>query len=341
MTEFKDIPLKLLDNNPWQVRKEINHDEGLVESIKNDPLHVRNPPMVRPWNGRYQIVSGHRRVAAARKAGMTSVWCKIEKLTDLDMQKEVLVENLHREDLTTNEQFNALEQLRKTLGLEKNFQSELHRLTGLSPSWITDLYDTYGDILPKLNISRAKSSDKSEAKLPEPTVSVIRATRGLSDSDRVKLIEKAQEKRWDSRDVSDVKKAVDQLSPEVRKVILDKKSHIPAEAIKELPTIKDADVQQQVLGRIESQSLNEEAAVRTIQRVAEGTQPQPITMKNEAREVMEDFEKTLLHIKGWGYNQYMIIGDAQWNQVENIFTQISLYLQSLKNKQFLKVMPDR
>ena len=92
---FENHPSKVQDN------KEM---ESLAESIKSHG--VVSPIIVRPLENttdEYEIISGHRRVMASRKAGITEVPALIVSL-DRDAAAIVLVDsNLHREHILPSE----------------------------------------------------------------------------------------------------------------------------------------------------------------------------------------------------------------------------------------------
>jgi len=95
--------LRPFENHPYKVQdnKEM---EALAESIK---VHgVVSPVIVRPLENttdEYEIISGHRRVMASRKAGITEVPALIVSL-DRDAAAIVLVDsNLHREHILPSE----------------------------------------------------------------------------------------------------------------------------------------------------------------------------------------------------------------------------------------------
>ena len=98
----KNISIEKLhpfENHPYKVQdnKEM---ESLAESIKSHG--VVSPIIVRPLENttdEYEIISGHRRVMASRKAGITEVPALIVSL-DRDAAAIVLVDsNLHREHI--------------------------------------------------------------------------------------------------------------------------------------------------------------------------------------------------------------------------------------------------
>lgn len=92
---FENHPYKVQDNEEM---------ESLAESIKQHG--ILSPIIVRPLENttdEYEIISGHRRVMASRKAGITEVPALIVPL-DRDAATIVLVDsNLHREHILPSE----------------------------------------------------------------------------------------------------------------------------------------------------------------------------------------------------------------------------------------------
>ena len=92
-----------IENHPYKVQDNEEMD-ALAESIK---VHgVVSPIIVRPLENttdEYEIISGHRRVMASRKAGITEIPALIVSL-DRDAAAIVLVDsNLHREHILPSE----------------------------------------------------------------------------------------------------------------------------------------------------------------------------------------------------------------------------------------------
>lgn len=102
----KNISIEKLhpfENHPYKVQDNEEMD-ALAESIK---MHgVVSPIIVRPLENttdEYEIISGHRRVMASRKAGITEIPALIVSL-DRDAAAIVLVDsNLHREHILPSE----------------------------------------------------------------------------------------------------------------------------------------------------------------------------------------------------------------------------------------------
>ena len=95
--------LHAFENHPYKVQDN-EEMEALAESIKAHG--VVSPIIVRPLENttdEYEIISGHRRVMASRKAGITEVPALVVSL-DRDAAAIVLVDsNLHREHILPSE----------------------------------------------------------------------------------------------------------------------------------------------------------------------------------------------------------------------------------------------
>lgn len=108
-TQVENIPIELIDgfpNHPYSVRDDEAMDL-LVESITENG--VLNPPLVRSMdNGRYQMVSGHRRMHACILAGIDAIDCKVLHNIDDDKATILMVDsNFQREQLLPSEKAKA------------------------------------------------------------------------------------------------------------------------------------------------------------------------------------------------------------------------------------------
>ena len=92
---FKDHPYKVQDNEEM---------DALVESIRENG--IMSPLIVRPLENsenEYEVVSGHRRLHAAQKAGITEVPALIYALDHDAAAIAVVDSNLHREHILPSE----------------------------------------------------------------------------------------------------------------------------------------------------------------------------------------------------------------------------------------------
>ena len=121
--------------NPDQPRKtfEPNAMRELAASINR--YGILQPLSVRRRGGSYELVSGERRLRAAKLVGLKEVPCVI---LDVDSQESsilALVENLQRKDLDFIEEAEGLQRLVKQHGYK---QEEVARLVGLSQSAVSN-----------------------------------------------------------------------------------------------------------------------------------------------------------------------------------------------------------
>ena len=138
--EVKDMPtveiaIAEIDRNPNQPRKTFT-DESLKEMASSIAAYgVLQPLLVRDRGDYYEIVAGERRYQAARAAGLDEVPVIIRDVSDDDVFKLALIENLQRSDLSPLEEANGYRQLIREKGLT---QEELARILSKSRSTITN-----------------------------------------------------------------------------------------------------------------------------------------------------------------------------------------------------------
>lgn len=102
--------------NPKQPRKAFGEDalQELAESIKRDG--VQEPVIVRKAGEAYELVTGERRVRACIMADCATVPAICREVSDEDMLRLGLIENIHREDLNAIELARGYEALIEELG---------------------------------------------------------------------------------------------------------------------------------------------------------------------------------------------------------------------------------
>jgi ParB family chromosome partitioning protein len=99
-----EIPMRMIDMNPFQPRTNFDEEtlEELAASIRS--IGVIQPITVRETEGgRYQLITGERRLRAARIAGLEAIPAFVRKANDQGMLEMSLVENIQREDLNAIE----------------------------------------------------------------------------------------------------------------------------------------------------------------------------------------------------------------------------------------------
>ena len=101
MQKLDVTKLKEFQNHPYKVKHD-DEMEMLIESIKEHG--ILSPIIVRPLeNDEYEIISGHRRLFASKRAGLTEVPALVVEM-DRDNAAIALVDsNLHRDNISPSE----------------------------------------------------------------------------------------------------------------------------------------------------------------------------------------------------------------------------------------------
>jgi len=139
-----------IDENPFQPRRDFDEQElsSLAESLKEHDM--LQPVLVRRSGGRYQLISGERRLRAAIKAGWTTVPARVREADDRMVAELAIVENLQRQDLNPIEKALSFkryldehrctqEELAGRLKLDRSTIANLVRLLELPPAVLDSL----------------------------------------------------------------------------------------------------------------------------------------------------------------------------------------------------------
>jgi len=278
--EYKIVGIDRLAPNPYQPRQRFD-EESLREL--GDSLKSRGeiqPIIVREHAKGFQIIAGERRWRAAKLAGLKQIPVLVKDTAETDVLLESVIENLHREDLTSVERENAVFELWKTRKWKT--YAELGKSLGKSSSWVTD------------NVEAAAMRRKE--KIPASiSTAVIRTAAGLEkEEDRRKLIEKVEKEEFpaDHRKLREYVRVLKKAPEPVKRAVFKPKSRITptvAEEILKLPEKKQVEAVRQV----ESLRLDEEEAARHIEAMKVEVPLPPPEELEKVRERYEDLQKEI------------------------------------------------
>jgi len=98
------LPIENIETNPKQPRRDFD-EQGLQELAHSIQLHdIIQPVTVSKLHGnKYRLISGERRLRAAKIAGLKDIPAYIRQANDQDLLELALLENLQREDLNAME----------------------------------------------------------------------------------------------------------------------------------------------------------------------------------------------------------------------------------------------
>lgn len=194
-----NISLALIVPSPHPIRSSWDDDKmnELAQSLREQGLI--QPIKVRPVNGVYEIVYGHRRVEAARRAGFTEIDATIEEVDDTGTMIQALIENVQREDMAPLDTARALKALKEMTGWS-NMDIERRGIM---------LNSRVSEYLSLLNqpdaIKKLLSSDESSI-----TPRHIRETSSFIADESVKLaiLQKADEEQLSAAQTRQIAEAV-------------------------------------------------------------------------------------------------------------------------------------
>lgn len=111
-SKLQMIPTDKLNPHPDNPRKVIGDVSELAESIKANGIlqNLTVVPNNDNWDD-FTVIIGHRRLAAAKQAGLTELPCAVVEMTEKEQLSTMLTENMQRSDLTVYEQAKGFQML--------------------------------------------------------------------------------------------------------------------------------------------------------------------------------------------------------------------------------------
>ncbi len=131
-----EIPVSKIQTNPYQPRTQFDEQalNELAQSIKE--LGIIQPVTVKKEDdGKFTVISGERRLRAAKIAGLETIPAYVRLANDREMLEMALVENLQREDLDPIEIAISFQRMIDELGLT---QEEMSERVGKKRSTVTN-----------------------------------------------------------------------------------------------------------------------------------------------------------------------------------------------------------
>ncbi|MCJ7581039.1 MAG: ParB/RepB/Spo0J family partition protein [Candidatus Aminicenantes bacterium] len=128
------ITIEKIDPNPRQPRNQLGDLTDLMASIKEKG--VLEPILVRPIDGKYEIIAGERRFRASKKAGLKEIPCIEMDVKESEAMEISLIENVQRKDLDAFEEADGLRALAEIYGFS---HQQVADKIGKSRSTITEI----------------------------------------------------------------------------------------------------------------------------------------------------------------------------------------------------------
>lgn len=120
-----ELPILDIERSPYQPRRDFKDEElsELAESLKNSGL-VHPPTVRKNSKGKYELISGERRLRAALLAGWKKIRVTLIEADDLTAAAMTTTENINREDLNPIEEADSYKTLQDTFSLTQQEVAE-------------------------------------------------------------------------------------------------------------------------------------------------------------------------------------------------------------------------
>lgn len=204
------IAIEKLHPHPDNPRKVLGDIDELAESIKASGIlqNLTVVPMNDDWT-EFTVIIGHRRLAAAKQAGLTELPCAVVEMTEKEQLSTMLTENMQRSDLTVYEEAKGC-QLLLDLG---DTVAEVAEKTGFSES----------KIRRRVKLCELDEDAFKESQIRQPTLQDYDRLNQIKDIDvRNELLKSIGTNNFDNRLYSAVRKQKDdEERAELEKICLD------------------------------------------------------------------------------------------------------------------------
>lgn len=133
--EFKEISVDLIDDPEKPLRTDLTPAsvEDLVISIKQ--VGIIEPLVVKPVNGRYEVIAGHRRLLASKIAKLPIVPCYVRQANRDQTEMLKIHENLYRSEIKPADE---AEHFNHLIQKQKMTPTQIAKLISKSESYVSD-----------------------------------------------------------------------------------------------------------------------------------------------------------------------------------------------------------
>ena len=244
---MREISLDLISPSPNPIRKTWDEDKmdelaqsikehGVIVAIKVRPIGAGvtfDPDTGEVWRGHevhYEVVYGHRRVEAARLAGLDEVPAIVEAVEDTDTLIQALIENVQREDMEPVDLGKALKRMMDLTGANTMDIERSGLMSHTNVSYHISLLDETKEVQGMISkheggnrVTHKKS--RSGATIPSLSVTHVRSAReaGIKEpKEREMVLRKAANNELTYRETRAVADAyVKASTPEKKQAVLE------------------------------------------------------------------------------------------------------------------------
>ena len=185
---LKELPIGNVLPNPYQPRTHVDEDSLVELTASIEASGLLQPIIVRPRNGKFELIAGERRWRAIQRLGWAKIPAVVKDVDDQTLLTLALIENLQRTDLNPIDIAAGYQRLGDEFKLA---QAEIARLVGRNRSTIANL-------LRLLKLPAEVKTLVQEGKLSEGHARAVAAV--TDEAEAVRLANQAVEHGWSVRE---------------------------------------------------------------------------------------------------------------------------------------------
>jgi ParB family transcriptional regulator, chromosome partitioning protein len=186
---LRELPVASVSPNPFQPRSQIDEADLLELTASIEASGLLQPVVVRPKNGKYELIAGERRWRAVQRLGWPKIPAVVKDADDQTLLTMALVENLQRDDLTPIDEAAGYQRLVDEFELA---QAEIARLVGRDRSTVANL----------LRLLKLPDEVKQLIQAGKLSEGHARALLAMNDeAQQASLAREAAEQGWSVREV--------------------------------------------------------------------------------------------------------------------------------------------
>ncbi|VUT24975.1 MAG: Nucleoid occlusion protein [Candidatus Methanolliviera sp. GoM_oil] len=288
--EMKMIRVDAVSPNPLQPREAFDRERLKELANTIDEMGVLQPILVRPKEGRYEIIAGERRWKASQIAGKKEIPALIKDVPDGEVMIESLIENVHREDLKPVEQakailevFEAASVSNPRLEINDNLPNNVlrtwdklrghrHKDTPLTEEEeiIDKTVKKIGlghrpvyEALSILKLPKSIQIEATEKGTGKRQLARISAIKDKEDQERV--FRRVADEKLSEEATSKLVKVVKKASEPVKKAVLEEKSKITPEIAEKIITVKKEEDQEKIIKKVKKEDLTIEGTEKLVE----------------------------------------------------------------------------
>jgi len=266
---MKLAEVELIKIRPSSFRQRAAFDQEKIKELADSiaAMGPIEPIVIRPFDGKFEIVVGERRVLAHEMLKLKTIPAIIRELSDIEAMEMGLEENVHRENLTSIERENAIFTVwEKGRQIDPSFPDGKPRYNSVSDFakhvGMSELY--------LRGILKVKGIRDAEGYGKEVSSADIRESAPLPKEERRVILEKKVRGEILASDIGEVAKELKDAPPEVKKPFLEGRGQLKPEIIREVKKIEEPALRKEMAEKIADHDMAPGKAMEMVRQVQVG-----------------------------------------------------------------------